>query len=84
MMFEWLAKICLGGSASPKTMPDHSPKAQIPGGKAANLPQRVEDNGFHLSLSLKHDARDSVIFRMAEGDKRRSDAPFCGKSFGRP
>jgi hypothetical protein len=32
-----------------KTMPLGSPKAQITGGRAACLSQRVEDNAFHLS-----------------------------------
>ena len=32
-----------------KTMPVGSPKAQITGGKALCLGQRVEDNAFHLS-----------------------------------
>ena len=34
-----------------KTMRVVSPKAQITGGKAACLNQRVEDNAFHLSTS---------------------------------
>jgi hypothetical protein len=37
-----------GGSACPKTMSVDSPKAQITGGKAAKISQRVEDNAFHL------------------------------------
>jgi hypothetical protein len=35
-------------------------------------------------LPLKNSARDSIIFGVAEGDQRRSNAPFCGKSFRRP
>jgi hypothetical protein len=31
-----------------KTMSVDSPKAQISGGKAAKISQRVEDNAFHL------------------------------------
>src|SRR6266540_1548310 len=39
-----------GGSARRGgTMTDGSPKAQISGGKAALLSQRVEDNAFHLA-----------------------------------
>ena len=33
------------------TMALGSPKAQISGGKAACLSQRVEDNAFHLSTT---------------------------------
>jgi hypothetical protein len=29
-------------------MPNHSPKAQLSGGKAAFFWQRIEDNAFHL------------------------------------
>jgi hypothetical protein len=32
----------------PKTIASSSPKAQISGGEAAALRQRVEDNAFHL------------------------------------
>ena len=34
-----------------RTMPLGSPKAEISGGNAAYLSQRVEDNAFHLSTS---------------------------------
>ena len=54
------------------------------GQESCELSQRVKDNGFHFSLSLEDSARDSVIFGVAEGDKRRNHASFCGKSFGGP
>jgi hypothetical protein len=34
-------------------------------------------------LFFKDNARDSVIVSVAEGDKRRGNAPFCSKSFRR-
>jgi hypothetical protein len=34
-----------------KTMPVDSPKAQMTGGKAACVSQRVEDNAFHLTTT---------------------------------
>jgi hypothetical protein len=40
-----------GGSACPQEMPVNSPKAQMTGGKAACVSQRVEDNAFHLGTS---------------------------------
>jgi hypothetical protein len=40
---------CQGGSASPEDDGlDKSPKAQISGGKAASLSQRIEYNAFQL------------------------------------
>ena len=52
-----------------KTMPVDSPKAQMIGGKAACVSQRVADNAFHLSPN---------------GDKSRCllAARFSGGNFG--
>src|SRR6266513_6109656 len=38
---------CFASVTAPKTMPDHSPKAQIPQ-EIRELSERVEDNAFHL------------------------------------
>ena len=43
-----------------KTMSVDSPKAQIRGGKAAKISQRVEDNAFHLVRRELADVRTRI------------------------
>jgi hypothetical protein len=46
-----------------KAMADEPPKAQISGGTAAALCQRVEDNAFHLRQRENLDT-ERIAFRM--------------------
>jgi hypothetical protein len=60
-----------------KTMLVRSPKARIPGGNAACLSQRVEDNAFHLSTGGDK-SRRLFAARFHNGDFRKIGREFVG------
>jgi hypothetical protein len=60
-----------------KTMPLGSPKAEISGGNAAYLSQRVEDNAFHLITSGNNPAL-LLAARFHGGDFSEIGREFIG------
>ena len=60
-----------------KAMPIVWPKAQMSGGKAACLSQRVEDNAFHLSAGGDK-SRRLFAARFHNGDFREIGREFVG------